>query len=89
VCRLRLGLVPTEGLHHCVCGAHLETNPLHFLSCNYLRSSVISRHDRLIQSLAKIGRLVGVSVQIEPRLGMGDEGLVRMVFSSLIRNPPT
>ena len=36
--------------------------------------SIISRHDRLLQCLARIARQSGTAVQIEPHLGPGDEG---------------
>jgi hypothetical protein len=63
--RLRLGLPPVDNLNHCLCGANLNVNPLHFLSCSQLRSSITIRHDRLLQLFARTGRLAGVAVQIE------------------------
>ena len=39
-----------------------------------LRSSIISRHDRLMQCLARIARHSGTAVEIEPHLAAGDEG---------------
>ena len=72
--RLRLGLPPVEDLKHCICSASLISNPLHFLTCNLLRSSIISRHDRLFQCLARFARLTGTTVESEPHLAAGDEG---------------
>ena len=72
-CRLRLGLPPVDGLKFCGCGANLADLPLHFLTCTTLRSSVISRHDRLFQCLAKLARLTGLAVPGEPHLSSSEE----------------
>ena len=47
----------------------LSSNPLHFLECRLLRSFIISRHDRIIHTIARISRLIGISVVPEPRIG--------------------
>ena len=52
--RIRLGLPPVDDLKNCICNASLLSNPLHFLTCNLLRDSIIARHDRLLQCLAKL-----------------------------------
>jgi len=66
--RLRLGLPPVDNLTHCFCGTNLNVNPLHFLCCSQLRSSITARHDRLLQLFARTARLSGTSVQIEPHI---------------------
>jgi len=71
---MRLGLKPFDDLKSCLSGTSLTSQPLHFLTCNYLRSAVIARHDRILQTLHKISRLIGVAVMIEPRLAVGEEG---------------
>ena len=38
------------------------------MSCTYLNGSRITRHDRLVQVIARVARLSGVSVQLEPRI---------------------
>ena len=73
-CRLRLGLPPQDDLKSCSCGANLITHPLHFLTCNLLRSSITTRHDLIYQALARAARLSGIVVQSEPSLALGDEG---------------
>ena len=71
---MRLGLTPFDDIKQCLCGTPLSTNPLHFLSCSFFRSSIIARHDRLLQVFHKIGNTIGIAVQIEPHLALGDEG---------------
>src|SRR6185312_8822257 len=71
---MRLGLGPFDDLKHCICGASLSSLPLHFLTCNLLRSSITVRHDLIFQSLAKAARLCGIAVQSEPSLAIGFEG---------------
>ena len=74
VCRMRLGIQPFDEIKTCLCGTSLASQPLHFLVCHYLRSAIITRHDRILQTLHKISRLIGVTVMIEPRLAVGEEG---------------
>ena len=47
---------------------------MHFLTCNYLRRPIVSRHDRLTQVFAKVSKLCGIAVQCESSLGTGEEG---------------
>ena len=61
-------------IRHCSCGTSLNSFPLHFLTCNLLRSSTTARHDLIFQSLAKAARLCGIAVQSEPSLAIGLEG---------------
>ena len=70
--RIRLGLIPIDNLTTCSCSASLTNNPLHFLDCRLLRSLVIARHQRIIHTFARISRLIGISVVIEPRIGLDD-----------------
>ena len=78
--RLRLGLPPVDDLRHCFCGTSLTQHPLHFLNCNQLRSSFISRHDRLLQLFAPVSRLVGITVQIESHLDNQDSSRSDALF---------
>jgi hypothetical protein len=71
--RLRLGISLFDDLKRCVCGASLLESPLHFMSCTYLNALRIVRHDRLVQVLARIARLCGVVVQLEPRIDGKDK----------------
>ena len=71
--RLRLGITPYDDVVRCVCGASLVESPLHFQSCRHLSGTRIIRHDRLVQVLARISRLCGVVVQIEPRVDGDDK----------------
>ena len=73
-CRLRLGLAPYDDIKVCLCGKSLIEDPLHFLTCNYLRRPIVSRHDRLTQVYAKISKLCGIGVQYESILSTGEEG---------------
>ena len=50
ICRLRLGVAPFDDIKVCICGKSLIEDPLHFLTCNYLRRPIVSRHDRLTQT---------------------------------------
>ena len=38
---MRLGLPPFDDLKNCICGTPIAPNSLHFLSCHYLRSSIL------------------------------------------------
>src|SRR6185503_2148333 len=71
--RLRLGIVLCDDISHCYCGASLAESPLHFLSCRHLSGVRTSRHDRLVQLVARIARLCGVVTQIEPRVDDDDK----------------
>lgn len=66
--RLRLGISLFDNLRHCICGTSTEEHPLHFLSCKFLNASRITRHDRLVQVIARVARLSGVTVHLEPRI---------------------
>lgn len=70
--RLRLGITP-EDLPRCACGASLKETPLHFLTCMQLKASRTSRHDGLVQVVARVARSCGVVTQIEPRLDENDQ----------------
>jgi hypothetical protein len=70
--RIRLGLTPVDNLATCSCSASLKTNPLHFLDCRLLRSHINARHHRITHTFARISRLVGIAVVLEPRIGMDD-----------------
>ncbi len=70
--RIRLGLTPIDNLTTCSCSASLTNNPLHFLDCRLLRSLIIARHHRIIHTFARISRLIGIAVVLEPRIGMDD-----------------
>lgn len=70
--RIRLGLPPVDNLVSCSCTASLTNNPLHFLECRLLRSLITARHHRIISTFARISRLIGISVVLEPRIGMDD-----------------
>jgi hypothetical protein len=74
ICRLRLGMAPYDDIKVCICGKSLIEDPLHFLTCNYLRRPIVSRHDRLSQVYAKVAKLCGIGVQYESNLGTGEEG---------------
>ena len=71
--RLRLGLILFDDIKRCICGASLLESPLHFMSCIYLNASRITRHDRLVQIVARVARLCGVVVQLEPRIDEADK----------------
>jgi hypothetical protein len=70
--RIRLGLPPSDGIKLCSCGSSLVNNPLHFLDCRAFRPLTTARHDRLLHTLARIARSVGIAVVVEPRLGLDD-----------------
>jgi hypothetical protein len=38
------------------------------LSCKFLNASRIIRHDRIVQVIARVARLSGVTVHLEPRI---------------------
>jgi hypothetical protein len=71
--RIRLGLAPTDGIDNCSCSAPLLTNPLHFLDCRASRPLATARHDRLLHTLVRIARSVGITVVVEPRLSVDDK----------------
>jgi hypothetical protein len=71
--RIRLGLPPTDGIDTCSCSAPLLTNPLHFLECQASRPLATARHDRLLHTLVRIARSVGIAVVVEPRLSVDDK----------------
>ena len=71
--RLRLGIKLFDDVKRCICGTSLSESPLHFMSCKYLNAVRITRHDRLVQVLARIARLCGVVIQLEPRIDEGDK----------------
>ena len=73
-------LPPVDDLRHCFCGTSLTQHPLHFLNCNQLRSSFISRHDRLLQLFVRVSRLVGITVQIESHLDNQDSSRSDALF---------
>ena len=68
--RILLGLCCHSDLpRHCPCGADLLEDRLHFLSCQRLkRPPMTVRHDWLVQLLAKLFRMAGANVTIEPRV---------------------
>ena len=66
--RIRLGLSLFEDVKRCICGASTLETPLHFLSCKFLNASRIIRHDRIVQVIARVARLSGVTVHLEPRI---------------------
>ena len=71
--RIRLGVQLFDDIKRCVCGASLVDTPLHFLACRNLSGTRIIRHDRLVQTLARVSRLCGVTTQIEPRIDGDDK----------------
>jgi hypothetical protein len=68
--KLRLGLPCQEYLpEFCTCGARLQDDPAHFLSCSKLKASAMTtRHDWIVTLLAKLLRGVGAVVRVEPRI---------------------
>ena len=66
--RLRLGITLFEKIKRCVCGATILDSPLHFLSCRFLNAGRIARHDKLVAVIARVARLSGVSVTLEPKI---------------------
>lgn len=47
--------------------------PLHFLDCRASRPLATARHDRLLHTLVRIARSVGIAVVVEPRLSVDDK----------------
>jgi hypothetical protein len=68
--RLRLGLPCQEQLpEYCACNAKLEDDYAHFLSCSKLKGTAMTtRHDWLVNLLAKFFRNAGAVVHVEPRI---------------------
>jgi hypothetical protein len=68
--RLRLGLPPADDLpRKCVCGGDLRVNTGHLFSCEQLkRGAVTTRHDRMVQCLAKLFRSADAVVRVEERI---------------------
>ena len=73
--RLRLGLIACNyPPAHCECGASIDTNPTHFLSCTRLKSSLVThRHDSITGCLVKWIERAGGFVIVEPR-GIAHDG---------------
>ena len=88
--RLRLGLPLFDNILRCICGALLSESPHHFMSCGYLNSERITRHDRLVQVLTRIARHCGVVTKVEPRIDDEDksrgDGLLYFHSQSAIRD---
>src|SRR6185436_17880294 len=68
--RLRLGLPVAEDLpRRCFCNADLKQDWSHFYSCGQLkRSAITTRHDRIVQCLARLFRSAGAVVHVEQRV---------------------
>jgi len=66
--RIRLGITLFEDVKRCICGASILESPLHFMACKYLNASRIVRHDRIVQVIARVARLSGVAVHLEPKI---------------------
>ena len=83
--RLRLGITLFEKIKRCVCGATILDSPLHFLSCRFLNAGRIARHDKLVAVIARVARLSGVSVTLEPKIdGEDDLGRWTLILPYLI-----
>jgi hypothetical protein len=79
-------MAPCDDIKVCICGKSLIEDPLHFLTCNYLRRPIVLRHDRLTQVFARIAKLCDIGVQYESNLGTGEEGTrsdIELFFSSI------
>ena len=63
--RFRLGLPPQEDLRtECACGNVITSD--HFLVCNRLkRTSMTTRHDRVLYLLARLARTVNIATRVE------------------------
>jgi hypothetical protein len=94
--RLRLGVSLFPNIKRCICGASTQESPLHFMSCKYLNASRITRHDRVVQVIARVARLAGVTVHLEPKIdgedrARGDGHLFfhaqSAIFDTLIIDP--
>jgi hypothetical protein len=66
--RIRLGITLFDDVKRCVCGASTLESPLHFMSCRFLNAHRITRHDRIVQVIARVARLSGVVTHLEPRI---------------------
>ena len=82
--RLRLGLPPQERLPiGCKCGAVLNTDPAHFLSCKLLKRTIVTaRHDMIVRQIASFVRSAGGSVFIEPKYLEGKRADAQIYFTS-------
>ena len=70
----------------CECGEELIKDPAHFLSCRRLKRPAMStRHDWIVNLLAKIFRELGAVVHVEPRIF--DYETVRSSPTSQLRIP--
>jgi hypothetical protein len=75
--RLRLHLPPVEQSQlrttKCKCGAALEDDPLHFLSCSKLVGPAgIRRHDLVVRTLASAARDAQIGTVVEQREALVD-----------------
>ena len=61
-----------DGIDTCSCGAFLLTNQPS-LECRASRPLATARHDRLLHTLVRIARSVGIAVVVEPRLSVDDK----------------
>jgi hypothetical protein len=68
--RLRLGLAPFDDIKRCVCADKdsLVEDPQHFQYCHSMTSATIVRHDHLVQDVARVARMCGVTTRIEPKV---------------------
>ena len=71
--RLRLGLPLFDNISRCTCGNTIDKYLHHFMSCEYLNSHRIVRHDRMVQVLTQIARRCGVVTKVEPRIDGEDK----------------
>ena len=67
----------------CKCGAVLNTDPAHFLSCKLLKRTIVTaKHDMIVRQIASFVRSAGGSVFIEPKYLEGERADAQIYFTS-------
>src|SRR6185437_15124018 len=67
----------------CKCGAVLNPDPAHFLSCKLLKRTIVTaRHDMIVRQIASFVRSAGGSVFIEPKYLEGKRADAQIYFTS-------
>ena len=57
------------------------------MSCKFLNAKRLTRHDKLAQVIARVARLSGVAVQMEPRVDGRDRSRAMATYFFMYNQP--
>ena len=78
--RIRLGMMPHDGIRTCQCGTSLIGDPYHFLNCSLLLGTSTVRHNIILQALIRVAATLHTLVTTEPMIDHIDDSRTDALF---------